>query len=216
MCLCSKTMKMELTEIAHRAIHEMASAKAISSNVLWDMHCVDEKFPPDQNPNQAYNRLAKEYINSTALVRIVDAYQWYNAQVFKLMRAKDDRPFLGLAEEAWRRDCTVRKHLHKTLNFWEEVELGIMVEMRNCVAHHLGNDKAGLVAEWLKTGSSPWKLKDSISIEKGVIKFADSAAITSSSIGIAQISIFDQVVSKEFNLEKVTKELVHFKRAKRG
>jgi hypothetical protein len=231
---------MKLTAIAHRASEEMLKAQAVTANVHWDMQEVDRKFPEHENPNLEFNRAAKDYINSTALVRTVDAYQWYNAQIFRLLAAKDRQAFADFsegvslassdirrivlgedaivvtAEKVSLRDAAVRKHLHKTLGLWEEAEMTIMVEMRNCVSHHLARDFRGLVAEWIKSGPSPWKLKNSISIEGEFIRFGDSATMIACSIGQAQISIFDQMVASKFGLEKIDAIRPSFKRAKKG
>ena len=231
---------MKLTALAQKASQEMLKAQAITMNVQWDMQGVDQAFPNGQTPNQEYNQIAQNYIKSMALVKIVDAYQWYNCQIFKLLAKKDPKSFMEFseggnlssadikkiasgedpivvtAEKLSMRDSTVRKHLHKTLNFWEEEELSIMVEIRNCVTHHLGRDYKGVVREWIKHWKSPWQLKGGVCMESENILFNDSMAMLSAQIGQAQISIFDQMVAQTFGLEKADATPLPLKRSKIG
>ena len=219
----TKKQKLNFTTIAHLALDGMHTAGTVTTNAVWDMQRADAAFE-DSNPNTEYNSRAWQYLESLALCQIVNAYQWYNNQVFKLLAqidptafhrfkdsanlrpadieriAKGEPPVAILAERISFNDSVVRKHLHTTLGIWEESEMSILVEIRNCITHHLGKDHQHKVENWLESGSSPWQLKPLIAVFDGFIHFFRDSHRVVQTIGLAQISIFDQVVAKRFNL----------------
>jgi hypothetical protein len=217
-------MPIELTNFAQRAITEMSNAATVAFNVQWDIQICDSDFINEVNPNEGYNAIATQHLESSAISRIVDAYQWYNGQIFLLFLKHDRSAYekiregvtltsgdlrrissgedaLAIAVERIRfKDAAVRNHLHTVLGLWEETEMELMVEMRNCFAHHLGQDHRGKVAAWLKANGGGWKLGNYVSVVDGQIIIKEGAAHICQSVGLSQISIFDQVAAKTFAL----------------
>lgn len=207
---------MNLTSAAQQAIQEIHSAAVVATNVFWDMQCCDADFPPNDNPNVDYDKIACRFICSSAIISMADSYQWYNGQILRAIAKHDKSAFekievgvnltakdlrmiaqrhdaIEIAVESIRlKDRAVREYLHKSLKFWREDEMEIIVELRNCFSHHLGADYRGFIFEWLKSGKSAWDLKPHISLEGDKVYFSEGAVHTCQSISLAQISIFDQ------------------------
>jgi hypothetical protein len=231
---------MKLTEYANTAINAMYLASQVGVSAVWDLSAVDSTFPKHDNPNLEYNRHAIQFIGSSCLTKIVDAYQWYNGRIFNELARHDssafeqfgesvnltapelrriaagENPIAVAAEKISFRDSTVRRHLHKVLGLWEESEMSILVTIRNCLGHHLGMDVRGEVAEWISEGKSPWHLKDHVTIENGEIILGRDIPMNLSEIGLAQISIFDQMVANTFGLATEQPSTINLKRSRRG
>lgn len=211
---------MKLTSIAHNAVKEIHHAAVVATNIFWDMQCCDDDFPKDENPNLAYNDVAYQFVCSSAIIRMADAYQWYNGQILRAIAKYDKSAFekievgatltakdlrmiaqghdaIEVAVESIRlKDKVVREYLHKSLKFWKEDEMEVIVELRNCFAHHLGVDFRGFIKEWLRSGKSAWNLKPHVSLVDDCVHLSGGVVHTCQSISLAQISIFDQQVVK--------------------
>ena len=193
-------------------------------NVFADAQHADSGFPDTHNPNALYNEHAEQYHNKNALCHMVDTYQWYNSQIFALLATHDSAAFEQFADNislnardirriatsenaieiiasrARMRDRTVRRHLHRTLGFWEESEVGVLVDIRNCCIHHLGLDFEDRVQHFLNSGETTWGLRDHISLVDRRIVFSDRTYFIGAQIFMPQISIFDQMVANRFDL----------------
>ena len=94
--------------------------------------------------------------------------------------------------------------------------MSILVTIRNCLGHHLGRDVRGEVAEWIAEGESPWHLKDHVTVEDGEIRLGRHIPLNLSEIGLAQISIFDQMVANTFGLPTQEPTVQNISRSRRG
>ena len=194
-------------------------------NIFTDANRTDRQFHSDPHPNSAYNERANQYLNQHAVCHMVDAYQWYNSQVFALLATHDSaaferfadsvslngkdianiasggNPLEIIASKARMRDATVRQHLHKTLGLWEEAETSALVDIRNSCVHHQRRDFEGRIARFIQGRKSSWGLLGQISLSDGKINFSSSAYLIAAQICMAQISIFDQMVANRFALK---------------
>lgn len=231
---------MNLTEFANTAVEEISKAQTFAMNVFADARRTDSGFPEDDNPNALYNEHAEQYHNKNALCHMVDAYQWYNSQIFALLATHDSAAFEQFADNvslnardirriatgvnaigiiagrARMRDRTVREHLHRTLGLWEESEVGVLVDIRNCCIHHLGLDFEDRVQNFLNSGKRTWGLRDQISLVDRRIVFFDGAYLIGAQIFLPQISIFDQMVANRFGLPTLEHTQFSLPRSWRG
>jgi hypothetical protein len=231
---------MDLTDIANHASYEMLRASFVAENIFWDLDRLDRSFEGSSNPNDSYNESAIQFAASAALAKIVDAYQWYNGQILRLLVHHDRTAFesiregvtlnssdlrriaagedaLPIAIERFRlRDRSVREHLHKVLGLWEESEMSAMVEIRNCFAHHLGMDHSGQVGQWLASAGSGFGLSSNVNIDNGLIRLGRGTPSVCNSVGLAQISIFDQMAAKKFSLPTSPPRKIDLKRQWKG
>ena len=231
---------MELTKIANQASSEMLRASFIARCIFGDIDRCDRCFNGEENPNEEYNSEAVAFAASSALSRIVDAYQWYNGQILRLLVIHDRSAFekiregvtltasdlrriacgddaLPIAIERFRlRDRSVRQHLHKALDLWEEEEMSVMVDMRNCLVHHMAVDSQGEVSRGLAALSGGFGIRDIVRIEDDRIILTKDAPDVCTNIGLAQISIFDQMASRTFSLPTTPREEMTLRRATKG
>jgi len=215
---------MKLTEFAIQAEDAIQTATIVTFHALADADRTDAAFECSPNPNEAFTKKATQFLSGACLIAVVDAYQWYNGQIFRLLakhrpdslerigegvnlspsdlrRIAVGEDAIGIAAEKISfRDSAVRKHLHKVLDLWEEGEMSVMVEIRNCLSHHQGMDVEGRVKAWLSAGKSAWRLNEHISLDGTTIVLGKNISWCLLEICLAQISIFDQEVAHSFGL----------------
>ena len=166
----------------------------------------DEVFSyTGENPaeqNQPFTAALEKFVSEGAVCRAVDLYHWYLRRVLQLALSRDRslirswKDALNLSEKRTAeiesassaesvlsslfrgREKAFRDLVHKHLNVPDLSVIPMLVEVRNCIVHHLGSDVdgkvAGLVSECLEIG---------VEVRVGAIIVSSSAAFE----GVARV-----------------------------
>ena len=189
---------------------------------------VKERNKDGEDVNVEYTGYLRKTLGEWGVCRVVDIYQWYNRQVLRVaaqhapevldgfrdglrLDGKDVsalatgvNPVDVIIEKVLFQDKAVRGHLHKVLGIWEEEEMSVLVEARNCLVHALGDDSEGRVANVLASKRSPWKLPLVVNARRVVATV--ETALSAVEIGLAQISIMDQQFGNKYSLPRAAVE----------
>lgn len=198
---------------------------SISRDIAYHNQHITEKLEgsPELTGSE-YKTYPDRKVGEWAICSVVDIYQWYNRQVLRVaaqhapevlekfrdgvsLDSKDVRalvtgvsPVDVIIEKILFKDKNVRTHLHQVLQGWEEEEMSVLVEARNCFVHALGHDTEGRVAIALKQKKSPWRLP--LNVENGRVVVTADTAGSAIQIGLAQISIMDQQFGNRYDLPR--------------
>jgi hypothetical protein len=176
--------------------------------------------PEPGQENAEYNTFLDETFGGFVLCRAVDFYHWYLKQVVLLILnanpnllrqwAKDLR--ITNAEELdafekgqdreklltrWFRgaEWKTRKLVHEHFKIPLKEDLGLLVDVRNCIVHSLGKDTDGALEPVLKNNP---RLSLSVANQYVVVGFNGSHA--ASEIVINDVSVIDQMLAQKFSL----------------
>jgi hypothetical protein len=186
---------------------------------------VKERRNDGEEVNVEYTAYLQKSLGEWGVCKVVDIYQWYNRQVLRVAAKQTPEVLDGLRDvvrlngrdvsalatgvnpveviigRMLFRDKAVRGHLHKVLGIWEEDEMSLLVEARNCLDHALGEDSEGRVAKTLASKPSPWKLP--LTVKAGRVVVTVETALSALNIGLAQISIMDQQFGNKYSLPRI-------------
>ncbi|MEY2489083.1 MAG: hypothetical protein QOC70_1025 [Verrucomicrobiota bacterium] len=225
-------MPIPLTTAGRIACEELGQLNTLVLGVNGDNadhnKRVKERYGGGEEVNVEYTAYLQQSLGEWGVCRVVDIYQWYNRQVLRVavqhapevldgfrdavrLDGRDVsalvtgiNPVNVIIEKVLFRDNVVRGHLHKVLGIWEESEMSLLVEARNCFDHALGNDSEGRVAKALASKPSPWKLP--LAVNAGRVVVTAETALSAIAIGLAQISIMDQQFGNKYSLPRTAVE----------
>lgn len=225
-------MPIPLTTAGRIACDELGQMNMLIMSVNGDNaehnKRVKERNKHGEEVNVEYTAYLQKSLGEWGVCRVVDIYQWYNRQVLRVAAQHapevldgfrdavrlDGRDVSALAtganpvdviiEKVLFRDKAVRGHLHNVLGIWEEDEMSLLVEARNCLDHALGEDSEGRVAKALASKPSPWKLPLAVNVGRVVVTV--ETALSAINIGLAQISIMDQQFGNKYSLPRTAVE----------
>lgn len=170
--------------------------------------------------NAEYSNYLQRALGEMVLCRAVDCYHWYLRQVALLILARDNsllRPWakkLGIKNTAeisafergencdklliawfrgkeWRTRALVHDYWHMPLG----EDLGVLVKIRNCLVHQLGEDVNQDIAP-LTSANPHLNLK----VESGRIVVSFDGAVSAIGIVISDLSVIDQCLGRYFAL----------------
>lgn len=196
-----------------------------------DISSVKISFEGRAAGNDEYTQVLEQFTNESLVCRSIDLYHWYLRQVIKLAITR--QPSLAqewaqvlqlsskkaaeledaatkngtLASLFPRRENVFRRLIHQHLGIPDLGVLSLLVEVRNCLVHHLGEDIDGaaavLAAECPEIG---------IEVTDGFIAISNSAALETMDRVLSDISIIDQAVANVLGLPTTTEPLREIRR----
>jgi hypothetical protein len=169
--------------------------------------------------NEAYTALLEKFVSESTVCRVIDLYHWYLRRVLQLALSRDRScirawaPTLGLSEKKTveietagstdqvlsgllrGREKSFRDLVHQHLDVPNLSAIPLLVEVRNCIVHHLGRDVDGRVSALL-----PDCPELGIEIQNEHVVVSGSAAYEGACRVLSDISIMDQVLARLLGL----------------
>ncbi len=170
--------------------------------------------------NAEYSAYLERTLSEMALCRAVDCYHWYLRHVVLLildrdpslirrwateLKIKDESKIVAFERGESRdklliewfrgKEWKTRELVHEHWRMPLGEDLGILVKVRNCIVHQLGEDAEGLLLSMLATNS---RLGLSVAAKRVIV--GDGGADTAIDVVFSDVSIIDQCLVNHFSL----------------
>ena len=189
--------------------------------------------PEPGKENADYTAFLDTTIGGMILCRAVDLYHWYLKQVVLLIlnanpsllgqwakqlkiTNKDELDAFDKGQNReelltkWFRgaEWKTRQLVHEHMKIPLKEDLGILVQVRNCIVHGLGKDTDGTLEPILKNNS-----RLALSITSGYVTVGYTGGNAATGIVISDVSIIDQILARMFALPTTPRKSPSISRA---
>lgn len=181
--------------------------------------------------NEEYTGALEKFISESVVTRAVDLYHWYIRRVLQLALNRDRSLIRGWAatlelskkkvaeiessastaqalSSIFRgRESVFRKLVHNYLNVPDLGTMPCLVEVRNCIVHHCGDDIEGRVAAGIVDCPEL-----GIEVRDAVIHVGPSAAFEAVGRAFSSIGLFDRMLANILALPTSTAPVPNLRR----